>query len=358
MNWVNFHEIRAQVTIEQVLRDYYHIDNLKVSGRTATGPCPVHGGDNPRAFHVDLDKNLWHCFTGCKKGGNQLDLVAAKDQVPVREAALRLQRFFLGGDDPPPATPAPAAAQRQDRPVPPRQAATSGKPAREEVVNPPLTLQLQLLSDHPHILQDRGLSLPTAERFGIGYCARGILAGCIAIPIHDQAGQLVAYAGRRLKWSDAQELGKYRFPKGFHKDRVLYGLDRALREFPGRPVVVVEGFFSVMKLSELGIPAVAVMGSDLSDHQAALLSSAPHVILMFDGDEAGRRGSSDAEGKLIVRVPTTAIELPDGWEPESVPADILRWLVDGATRLGLASIAFETWATGPKDAPQAALAAA
>ena len=104
MDWVNFREIRTRIPIERVLTEYYKLDNLKVSGTVATGPCPVHGGNNPRGFHVDLEKNLWHCFTGCKRGGNQLDLVAAKDNVPIRDAALRLQRFFLGDDGGAPAS--------------------------------------------------------------------------------------------------------------------------------------------------------------------------------------------------------------------------------------------------------------
>ena len=105
-DWINFREIRARVTLEQVLTQYYALTNLKRTNNIATGPCPVHGGDSPRAFHVDYDKGLWHCFTQCKRGGNQLDLVACKDNVPVREAALRLKRFFLDDDNPPPAAPA------------------------------------------------------------------------------------------------------------------------------------------------------------------------------------------------------------------------------------------------------------
>lgn len=341
-DWVNFHDIRTRIPIERVLFEYYKLDNLKRQGTTATGPCPVHGGDNPRAFHIDFTKNLWHCFTGCKRGGNQLDLVAAKDAVPVREAALRLKRFFL--DDGEPETAAPPPVRPPSKPTMHEVVVAPAKPTKKEApVNPPLTLSLQLLPDHPHILEDRKLQLATAEHFGIGYCARGILAGCIGFPVRDENGALVAYAGRRLKWSEVNDLGKYRFPKGFHKDRVLYNLDRILVEHPRQAVVVVEGFFSVLKLFEAGIPAVALMGSDISAHQAELLRTVPHAILMFDGDEAGRAGSEAAELRLLGKVPFTAVELPNGWEPESVPAELLRWLVDGAVRHCLTAISFEAW---------------
>ena len=95
-HWVNFAEIRARVSLEDVIYRYYKIDTLKRTGSKLTGPCPVHGGDAPRAFAADLDKNVWHCFTKCGKGGNQLDFVAAKENISIRDAALKLQAFFLG----------------------------------------------------------------------------------------------------------------------------------------------------------------------------------------------------------------------------------------------------------------------
>ena len=63
--------------------------------------------------------------------------------------------------------------------------------------------------------------------FGVGYCSRGIMRGCIAIPVQDEDGALVAYAGRRLKASDIKEYGKYKLPKGFRKEFVLYNYHRA-----------------------------------------------------------------------------------------------------------------------------------
>lgn len=349
--WVNFREIRARVSLEQVLFELYGLENLKRAGKTATGPCPVHGGTSPRAFHADFEKNLWHCFTKCKAGGNQLDFVAKKEGISVRDAALRLKRHFLGDDDggsPPPA-PAAVPSPRPVSPAGPNSAPTaaqrSGK--KEAPVNPPLSLQLQLLPDHPHIVQDRALQPSTAEHFGVGYCARGILAGSIAFQIHNEDGALVAYAGRRLKWSDVQEEGKYRFPKGFRKDHVLYNLHRALPE-AGRGLVLVEGFFSVLKLFEAGLPAcVAVMGSDLSEHQAALAARAPHVIVLFDGNDAGRKGAAHAAARLSeTGVPVTVVDLPDRCEPEDCSKEQLTWLYSAA-ELGISRVSFDAHRSAP-----------
>ena len=343
MDWVNFREIRAQISIQRVLTEYYKIDNLKASGKVATGPCPIHNGDAPRSFHVDFERNLWHCFTKCKAGGNQLDLVARKDNVPVREAALRLKRFFLGDDG----GPSGAGIAKEQPPeihdaILPRQTAVPKDKAKKEApANPPLTLALQVLPDHPHIVEDRKLTMATAEHFGIGYCARGILAGCVAIPIHDEDGVLVAYAGRRLKFSDATDLGKYKFPKGFKKERVLYNLHRALPEAESG-LVLVEGFFSVMKLQQAGVKNVAaVMGSDLSDHQAGLAARASSVVVLFDGNEAGRRGADLAVQKLKPLVPVRSVKLANGWEPEDCSAELLQWLLDGVRDFKIETLGFE-----------------
>ena len=339
-NWVNFAEIRARVSLEDVLLRYYQITTLKRDGPKLIGPCPVHNGDSPRAFHADLDRNIWHCFSKCKKGGNQIDLVAAKENIPIRDAALKLQAHFLSTTTTKPAAaPAstPGAAPTPSVPTPP---AAPSDPEPEG--NPPLDVKLDLKSDHPHLIQDRGLQLVTAQHFGLGYCARGIMKGMIAIPVHDEEGTLVAYAGRRLKFSDIREYGKYKFPKGFKKELVLYNLNRARAHLPELGfLIVVEGFFTVAKLYEHGFPnVVAVMGSDVSKHQARLLTEAKEVVILFDGDDAGWGGALLARELLAKDITVRLARLPKGAEPESLSPKALRWLVNGLRQLDLAEVSF------------------
>jgi hypothetical protein len=51
--------------------------------------------------------------------------------------------------------------------------------------------------------------------FGVGYCQKGIMVGRMAILIHNEKGELVAYAGRRSGEPPEGE-GKYKLPMGFH----------------------------------------------------------------------------------------------------------------------------------------------
>lgn len=348
-NWVNFAEIRAKVSIEDVLLRFYGVQTLTRQGEKLIGPCPIHNGDSPRAFHADLEKNIWHCFSRCQKGGNQLDLVALKEGISIREAALKLQAFFLGpGSDPPPtggATAArpPATAGPSPAPVPAaRKAITEARDDDEPPErNPALAIELQLHHDHPHLISDRKLKVATTERFGVGYCFRGIMRGAIAIPIHDEEGQLVAYAGRRLKPDEIRTHGKYKFPKGFRKELVLYNLNRVNEIGREHGLVLVEGFFAVLALFEAGIEhVVAAMGCELSEHQVELLSAFPEIVILFDGDDAGRAGAASARAKLAEKTILRTIHLPDGVKPDDLSSRALKWLVNGVQLLDLEEIRY------------------
>ncbi len=339
--WVDFARVRRSVTLKQVIENLYKIEGLKRHGDKLVGPCPVHGGDSPRAFHADLEKNVWHCFSRCKRGGNQLDFVAAYEDISIREAALKLQEHFMASTEP-----APSKGRRRRGPRSPNR----DHPPREDRpdTNPPLELQLQLSRDHPHLTEVRCLHTETIERFGVGYCAKGIMRGCIAIPIHDEQGQLVAYAGRHLRPQQVREYGKYKFPKGFRKELVLYNRHRA----SGPTLVLVEGFFTVMKLYEAGIEnVVASMGCDLSDHQARLLADATKdVIVLYDGNEAGYSGADAAKAKLEQLGVTARIaRLPEDTEPDDLHPRALRWLVNGMRALDLTELSFWVRAARPDD---------
>lgn len=339
--WVNFAEVRSRVTLEMVLTSYYRASNLTRAGNKLIGPCPVHNGTSPRAFHADLDKNVWHCFSKCQKGGNQLDLVAIKDGVSIREAAIRLQAAFLGASS----TVAIPSTQRETRAAPaspaqPRETPGS-RDSEESEPNPPLSVTLNLSAQHPHLTEDRKLPADTITTFGVGYCTKGIMRGMIAIPIRDEGGTLVAYAGRRLRPSDIREFGKYKFPKGFRKDRVIYNLDRVRSIDPTGPLVLVEGFFSVLALYGAGIESVgAIMGCELSEHQAQLAAEHVEVVLLFDGDEAGRAGASAAGERLRGKTTVRVITLPEGHKPDTLDPKAIRWLIRGVSILNITELSF------------------
>ena len=84
-----------------------------------------------------------------------------------------------------------------------------------------------------------------------------------------------------------------------------------------------------MKVDQAGFPALAVMGSSLSEAQERLLTADFQlVIILFDGDEAGRAGAEEISNRLKHKMFVRVMVLPDGEQPDMLSADELRALLN------------------------------
>jgi DNA primase len=313
--YIDFAEVKAAGSLEKILNHYGLMPTLKRSGsESLRGCCPIHKGTSPEQFSVTLSKNAWKCFSECQRGGNQLDFVTRMENCTLHEAAWKVNEWFGLGLEKKVAQSAkksrtrnpevktaledhpPTAENRNAGNSRPSDSRQSEKTTQEETgENPPLAFTLRDLDcQHPY-LSDRGLALETITEFGLGHCPKGIMAGRIGIPIHNADGKIVAYAGR---WPGAPPEGKekYRLPAGFKKSLEMYNIHRALAESAANPLVVVEGFFDVMRLWQLGIRRViAIMGTNLSDAQEEMIREAlqedDKVLLSLDDDEAGQNAT-------------------------------------------------------------------
>lgn len=318
--WVDFKLVKEAVTMEMVL-EHYQINWLRKTGDNLRGKCPIHeAAEGERAFHVSLAKNVFNCFS-CKAKGNVLDFVAAKEEVSVREAALKLKEWF-GVEE---GTPHHKEEKAKKNSQP---AVTQDKPKEPAVVNPPLSFQLRLDPAHEYG-PSRGLTQETLEYFGAGFClSKGMFAGRFLIPLHDPAGQLVGYAGRSI---DDKE-PKYLFPsseKGFHKSRLVFNLHRVVKVVSAdQPVVVVEGFFGCMKVHQAGYPCVGILGSSLSEEQEELLiQNFGRLVCLFDGDGAGWACGEDCVKRLARKVFVKEIWLAEGQEPDRMTEEEIKGLI-------------------------------
>jgi len=314
-NWVDFRAIKDVVTIKMVL-DHYGIQ-LRRSGDELRGKCPLHKGEGDRTFHASVSKNAFNCFS-CGAHGNILDLVAAMEQGTIRQAALKLKDWFSISIQ------VSAEGLEQRQPKQPKRA-TEKEGASGE--NKPLEFELKGIDPaHPY-LTTRGINREIAERFGVGYFSgRGSMAGRIVIPIHNPKGELVAYAGRSIDGSEP----RYNLPAGFHKSRELFNFHRTVKEIEeGRAVVLVEGYFGCIKVEQAGFPALALMGSSMSDEQEELLVSAfDRVLLFLDGDDAGRAGTDEVSNRLKRKMFVKVAELEDGKQPDQLNVDEIMRLLD------------------------------
>src|SRR5205814_266410 len=106
MDWVSFDEIKRVVTLQMAI-ERYGIQLRRVNANTLRGKCPLptHGSERSKeSFTATLTKGVggaWACQSqSCIKsrgrvGGNVLDFVAAMEQCSVRDAAIKLQMWFL-----------------------------------------------------------------------------------------------------------------------------------------------------------------------------------------------------------------------------------------------------------------------
>jgi len=314
--WVDFRAVKAAVNLTEVLR-YYGVDGLRSCRRDQLeGRCPIHRGGRADAFHVSLSKNAFQCFA-CQARGNVLDFVAAMERCSVRQAACWLaQRFPVAVSEPPIPAQRPGATSQ----------ATGNWLGKNEGSNQPLSFTLRGVDgSHPY-LRRRGILPETAALFGVGlYAGRGLLSGRVVIPIHNREGSLVAYAGRSLDGVAP----KYRLPAGFLKSKLLFNFHRAAA-MEGSAVVVVEGYFDCLKMHQAGFPSVALMGVVLSEVQAGLLLERfRRVILMLDGDDAGRSAGLKIAAQVAGRCFVQLVNVSDGKQPDQLDKEEIAALLDG-----------------------------
>ncbi|MFO1486412.1 MAG: toprim domain-containing protein [Verrucomicrobiaceae bacterium] len=352
--FIDFGAVKAAVSFQQVLDHYGFTAQMRSTrnGDGLEGPCPIHEGTSQDIFKVTLSKNCWFCHnSACKCGGNHLDFVAKMENCDAHEAALRIDQWFnlglAGKVDSSPqrrdGAPTSAALATQQQPTPRHRINGMSSPTAESKVveepqdepgeNVPLSFKLEnLKTDHTYLIE-RGLTSETVAEFGLGFCAKGTMSGRIVIPIHNKAGELVGYGGR---WPGPppDDRPKYKLPNGFKKSAEVFNLDRAQMEEKGLPLIVVEGFFDVIKLWQQGFHrVVSIMGSSLSPKQEELLVEASAersgILLMFDEDEAGRVGREKALVRLARRMFVRVVSLPqEGAQPDHLTEGEVHALLD------------------------------
>lgn len=318
---LDFATIKAAVSWP-VLLAHYNV-KFRESPNVLRGQCPLpthEQGESKDSFIVTLktEKAEHGCFschsTPCvkarngKKGGDAITFVSLMQQSALTVAAQSLHDLFCNGNG----KPAPPPSRKEPEPAPGRNI-----PLLEKY--PGFACLKGLVSDHEEI-RKRGILPATADFFGAGFFSgKGSMSNRYVIPLHNPAGELVAYIGRG-------EDPKWKIPAGFQVHLELFNIHRVQGK---DTVVVVEGAFDAMKLTQWGYDAVALVGTSVSEEQAAMLGLRfDRVVLMLDGDEAGREATDKALVKLASRqLWVKAVHLPDGLDPDMLPKEELHSLL-------------------------------
>lgn len=294
--------------------------------------CPFHDDQKP-SLKINTERNIYNCFP-CGAGGNVLEFVMEYDACDLRAAAKTVADLsgipYSDGSAPASTAVRRVAPQRravaatQTPPAPASDTTTTG--------NPVLTFALKNLVTQHSFIASRGLSPAMIETFGLGIATRGIMKDRLVFPIHNASGELVAYCGRYVADVPPEDEPKYKQPPNFRKEWELFNWHRAKERLDAtRPVVVVESFFSTVKLHvATDYPVVSPMGRSLSDDQLTLLKTGGvgRVMLLFDGDDPGRAAVVTVGRQLLAAgLEVTAPVVPEDFKPHRCSEEEIKSLL-------------------------------
>jgi DNA primase len=318
---------------------------LQKAGRNYKGLCPFHPDKNP-SFVVNPDRNTFHCF-GCGAGGDAYGFYMKFHNVPFLDAVRELGRQ------------AGVALEEKSE----RRDSQQEEAFREAVALNRLVCQFyhETLVNSPgaeaarQYLKKRGIDPQNVPRFLLGYApaswealaqflnrkreslALAASLGLVAprktgqgyydrfrdrlmFPILGTTGQILGFGGRALKDEGPKYLNS---PESsvYHKGSVLYGLHLAQQAIRDQnAAILVEGYLDLLTLHEFGFGfSVAVLGTALTVNQIRVLKRyTRNFILVFDGDEAGKRASFRNLGDFLeLGVAARVVYLPESEDPDS-----------------------------------------
>lgn len=307
--------IREKVDIVSLISEYI---SLKKAGRNFKALCPFHTEKTP-SFIVSQERQIWHCFGGCGKGGDCFSFLMEYENLEFIEAlrmlskrtGIELQSSFSGG--------------------------LSSKKEKTYGINGlAVAFYHYLLTKHPvgkqalfYLREKRKVSDALINTFVLGFSPKSgsalvhylidkkgykkqelLDAGLaferdgrlfdffrnrVMFPLFDHRGNCVGFSGRVLEDQPVGGFGggKYVNTKEtlvYHKGDMFFGLNSAKEEIKKKNfAIVMEGEFDVISAFGEGIKnAIAIKGTSLTESQAALLSRfTSDVSLCFDQDQAG-----------------------------------------------------------------------
>lgn len=373
-------QVRQATDIVDLVGSYME---LRRQGRVFVGRCPWHEDRRP-SLQVNPERQSFKCWV-CDIGGDVFSFLMKMEQVSFPEAlemlaeranitldkqAFRPKTVRIAAD--------PSEAVYDDDPTGGMmeidkptllQAAAWAEKQYEECL-----LEMPEAEPARQYLADRGIVADDIRRFHLGFSpetgnwllakvrndpkrakileALGILVrrdgggwydrfhGRVLFSIRDSQGRPVGIGGRILPGSEHP--AKYvNSPETllFSKSSLLYGLDVAKETMRrSHRALVMEGYTDCIAAHQHGFTdAVAVLGTALGErHITTLRRFADQVVLVLDGDEAGRKRAGEVlELFLAQEVDLRLVTLPEGKDPceflQQYGAEAFAQFVDGAS---------------------------
>lgn len=122
----------------------------------------------------------------------------------------------------------------------------------------------------------RSITEESVKKFSLGYSEKQDM---VTIPVHSPDGLTIGFVGRSVEGKE------FKNTPGLPKSKILFNLHRIKSS---NTVYVVESSFDAIRLDQVGFPAVATLGANVSASQIKLLEKYfNNIVLVADNDEAG-----------------------------------------------------------------------
>jgi DNA primase len=238
--------------------------------------CPFHNNHRTPAGEVQKSSGMFFCFS-CQKSADLIELVMHTSGRSYFEAA----RFIKSKEK------QSNLAVDIDRAL-----------AEEEKYKPFDELIIKRLhnnlvsSERPkNYFSYRKIYQQSFSKFSLGYSEKQDM---VTVPVHSPEGIPLGFVGRSIEGKD------FKNTPGLPKSKTLFNLHRVKKY---DRVYVVESSFDAIRLDQLGMPAVATLGANVSSKQIELLQKYfNNILVIADNDEAGGNMKDRIIEKLGSRV--------------------------------------------------------
>lgn len=302
------------------------------SGRQANiKECPCCGNDKYKVY-IGLDTGLGNCFV-CEEKFNRWKFIKSYLGTNNRAAIEHIK----------------SVARDQGWRPPKRQSNAAELSATGLAL--PASLPMPHMGRNLKYLDNRGITGDIAGYFGLRFSHRGRFdyldddghpvtqdySNRIIIPIFDLAGQLVSFQGRDITGTSEK---KYLFPPGFASTGThLYNGHNAIG---AKRIAIGEGVFDVAAIKialdgEMALRDVVPIGtfgkhlshgdedSQLAKLMALKTQGLEEVTFLWDGEPAAINAAIESALLLhTVGLRARIGILPEGKDPNEIPADVLR----------------------------------
>lgn len=295
--------------------------------------CPLHDDQNTKSLNFNVKTGLFKCH-GCQKTGNVITFHATLRGLPNPMAVQELKMW------------------QKNRPPRPHHEEKPKEKERKPPISPDVIESMhQALLNSPATIKKlektRGWSLDVLKKFKVGW-HQGHRR--VSIPIKENG----EYVDVRLYAPAPKEIGKDKdgnpifepkiksWAKGYGGTRLFPEPEEAVQEINGqRWIKIVAGEPDCLCAWSHGIKCVTVTGGEGSwnkdwNDEYGVFSGATNVIIIYDNDETGRRGTLKVASNLLTYAPdrkVVSILWPTGFKEKG---DITDWFIEsGNSREGL-----------------------